>query len=201
MDYKSSVASLNREKIEGAVPVDKEIKELNDKIWDMRKQFETLGFFKKKERKALESALAEAENSLGKAEKEREKQKAELISSIDDKISILRKKYEEQSKSLSEMILSLQEKVPEMIFKESEDPSPRPLNSTEKKLYDEKMVYDILKRTGETTAEALRNEEELSDFSIQRIVHLLSNLRKKGCVGREYIRMTAYFKVISEYKS
>ena len=45
------------------------------------------------------------------------------------------------------------------------------------------MVYDILKRTGETTAEALRNEEELSDFSIQRIVHLLSNLRKKVVLG------------------
>ena len=88
-DFKNSVASLNSEKNKGAVPADKDVKELNVKIWDMKKQLNILSIFKRKERRELENALAEEENALEEAEKERDRQKAELISSIDDKISTL----------------------------------------------------------------------------------------------------------------
>ena len=178
------------------MPADKDVKELNVKIWDMKKQINMLSIFKRKERRELENALAEEENALEEAEKERDRQKAELISSIDDKISTLQKNFEEQSKSLSEMISSLQEKVPE----DNTEPSSKFLNREERKAYDEKKVFNALRRTGRTTVETLLREEELNGFTTQRVVHMLTNLMKKGCVEKDYIATTAYFKVVNEYK-
>lgn len=61
---------------------------------------------------------------------------------------------------------------------------------------DENTVFDVLKRTGKSTAPALLKEEELSWFSNQRITHMLTNLVKGGFVAKEYVDRIAYYETL-----
>ena len=113
-EYNGSLATFNREKTECAVPADKEIKERNDRIRDLRNRVNSLGFFKKKEKKELERTIVDEEDALRKAEKERDHQKVEMKKILDEKIVNLERSYKEQTRLLTEEISSLQTKIAEL---------------------------------------------------------------------------------------
>lgn len=114
IEYRGSLASLNRERSECAVPAEKEIKELNDRIWEMRNRINSLGFFKKKEKRELENTIAIEMEALKDAEKAREQQKDELTQTVNEKISVLKKNYEEKMKALVEETSVLQTRLEEL---------------------------------------------------------------------------------------
>ena len=122
-EYKDSLAALNRERSECAVPAEKEIKELNDRIWNLRNRISSLGFFKKKEKRELENTIAVEEEALRKAERDRDQQKEELKKALDEKMTVLKKNYEEQMKPLAEDISSLQVKLEELASKRTQKSS------------------------------------------------------------------------------
>ena len=171
------------------------IKELQRRIDDNKQILPTLGFFKRKEKEKLQWQIMNDEKDIEKIKNDCVSEKKKRT---DSKISLVNQEGEKLYKSLSDLE-SEQDDIRKQLSEYEDttagiDAKTNAVMEKYSSLSDyEKMVLDVLRRTGKSTSPALLNEKELSLFSNQRITHILSNLVKNGFVEKEYENRTAYY--------